>query len=171
MFGCGIEPLRPTHSTSCTLVFNTGGKNDHPRQSFHGQKNWIMAWFQSRHSQVDPFEEFENNNASNHGGGARLIDLATFVDFDETATDQPVIVDIREDYYLQYNCAKGFNADTRQVPNRVTVTADTGFASSLRIAALDTNESHYIHSNYNGSGRDLITHVCEQVMGNEVFPT
>jgi hypothetical protein len=140
-----------------------GDQVDHPRQSFNGQKNWMLGWFQSRHLHVDPFEEFPDNNGE---GGAFLIDLATIVDFDKAMTHQPVIVAIREDYYLQYNCAKGFNAETRDVPNTVTVTANTGFAMSLRSASLDTSEPLYTHSNYTGSGRDLIIYVCEQVVGN-----
>jgi hypothetical protein len=123
----------------------------------------MLGWFQSRHLHVDPFEEFPDNNGE---GGAFLIDLATIVDFDKAMTHQPVIVAIRDDYYLQYNCAKGFNAETRQVPHTVTVTANIGFAMSLRSAALDTSEPLYTHSNYTGSGRDLIIYVCEQVVGN-----
>jgi hypothetical protein len=55
-----------------------------PRKCFNGEMHWQLGWFLRRQKTL----------AKNVLAAGRLIKLATFVDYDRTDTDEPVLVRI-----------------------------------------------------------------------------
>jgi hypothetical protein len=126
---------------------------DWPRKCFNGVKNWQLGWYQSR--QVTINSSFEQGH---------LIKLAAFVDFHRTAPDEPVVANIANDLYLQYNLAKGFNIDTEEKRNEVTITAP-GESGSEGLAGLK-EVGRYQVSNFQDSAHDLVIEVCKRQKGS-----
>jgi hypothetical protein len=163
MIGLGHSNLNADGDYGDLSCYMGRGNNETqwPQQSFNGFKHWRLGWFQSRHLQIDPFENDES----------LIVDLAAFVDFDKTTADQPVLVAIGEEYFLQYNRATRYNIDSRDARDTVTVTFHRVGIVTLRNAALGAAENRlHVVSNYSGSERDIFIHVCEQVMGDELHP-
>lgn len=123
-----------------------------PLKCFNGLKNWQLGWYESRQLTLE--KTFEKGY---------FLKLATFVDFDRTAPDEYVVINIADELYLQYNLAKGFNKDTEEKQNEVTITApgDTG---SEGLDGLKEKESHKV-SNFKNSGRDLVVESCGRKTG------
>jgi hypothetical protein len=99
----------------------------------------------------------------NPSSGRRKFKLATFVDYSRTASDEPVIISIMGVYFLQYNRAKGMNADTNEKANLVTVT-ENARSKSLSVAGL-ARGGRFTRSNFNGTGRNLVVAVCDRRNG------
>jgi hypothetical protein len=142
---------------SCYMSLGTKLSSS-PRQSFNGAKNWKLSWYNSRHLSLYPLKEQEQR---------QIVYLAPVVDFQKTTRKQPVIVAIGARFYVQYNRAKGFNSDTRQARNQVTVTEDIDNSNSERRAALDLDNPIYTIANYKGSGRSLYIQVCHEIIQDD----
>jgi hypothetical protein len=97
---------------------------------------------------IDPAEE-----------GSVYVRLVSFVDYQNAAMfrDDVVLVRVGTVLYLQYNRAKGYNADTSS-PDAVTITsASTSSVRSQSVAALTNREFYrYIDS----LGTPIIIEVC-----------
>lgn len=124
-----------------------------PRKCFNGQKNWQLGWYYSR-------QETIRMSALEKGA---LVELATFVDFDISDHDEPVLLNVADSYFLQYNVAKGFNIDTEQKKNMVTITAPTGRGSDsmegLGVGGV------YTEFFFEKSRRTLIIEACRATKG------
>ena len=136
-----------------------GGGYDHPQQSFNAAKNWKLNFYSTRHFMIDPTTM-----------GPCLIQLAAFVDFDKTRDDQPVIVNIADRFFMQYNRAKSFNAETRNLRDHVIVVESNDSGSSKRRAGLNVVTPMYNLTNYADSGSDLLVVVCSDIRGDEETP-
>lgn len=121
-----------------------------PQKCFNGVKSWQLGWYQDRHLKLDVDDV------------TRPIALAAFVDYRRTSPDKPVIINIADKYFLLYNRAKGFNADTQAMQDQVTVTESTPSLSSSR-AGLDVGDRFSL-VNFR-PGRTLIVEVCSRLDG------
>lgn len=124
-----------------------------PRKCFNGYNSWYFGWYSTRHLSFNPA-------AAN---GDQLIKLATFVDFDKAATDEYVVVNLNDQYYLQYNMAKGFNIDTEQKQNQVTITESLPSGTDSRAGLSAGNEFRI--ANFNGSTKTLVVTACKTLVG------
>lgn len=125
-----------------------------PRKCFNGYNSWKLGWYGTRHLSHNPLTQ-----------GDRLVKLATFVDFDKTAIDESVVINISDKYFLEYNRAKGFNIDTEHKKNQVTVT-ESQAAGTSSLAGLSAGSQHKI-DNFNGSGKSLIIVACKTMSGSK----
>jgi hypothetical protein len=111
-----------------------------PMKCFNGFNSWRFGWYSTRHLSHNPLT-----------GGDRLVKLATFVDFKKTATDEVVLVNIANQYYLEYNRAKGFNVHTEHAVNQVSVTQPNAQGTN-RLGALSAGQQYTV-TNFSGSGK------------------
>jgi Gametolysin peptidase M11 len=121
-----------------------------PQKCFNGVKSWQLGWYQDRHLKVDVDDV------------SRPISLAAFVDYKRTSPDKPVLINIADKYFLMYNRAKGFNAETQAMQDQVTVTESTPSLSSSR-AGLDVGDRFSL-VNFR-PGRTLVIEVCSRLDG------
>jgi len=128
-------------------------QQDSPLKCYNGYKNHLFGWYQRREVIVDPTE-------------SNLIELATFVDFDKTTENQPVLLNIGNQYFIQYNRAKLFNIETTDKRDAVTITENTPGWSHVRAGLLLDEE--WTIDNYSGTGRTLVVKVCQQMSTNDV---
>jgi hypothetical protein len=110
-------------------------------------KHSQLGWYSDRVQFVDP-------------STPRQIRLATFVDYSRATSSEPVIINVMGTYFLQYNRAKGMNAETKERPNAVTVTENTS-SKSLLVAGLNEG-STFTKSNFRGTGKTLYVAVCDR---------
>jgi Gametolysin peptidase M11 len=125
-----------------------------PRKCFNGQKNWMLGWYSQRSLTIDPFAMQPT-----------LVKLATFVDYDKAQADEPVLVNVANTYYVQYNVAKGFNIDVNEKQNQLTVTEEGPSGSESR-GGLSVGGVFEIE-NFLFSGRNLVIQACTLINGTE----
>jgi hypothetical protein len=94
--------------------------------------------------------------------GGRLV---AFVDYlnQDLKEDDAVLVRVGN-MYVQYNRAKGYNAESNANQNEVTITKAEGSGQvSYALAGLSVGES-YAYSDFDNSGHDLIIEVCDMAV-------
>lgn len=121
----------------------------YPKKCFNGLQNWQLGWYSDRQMVIDTVSDEESY----------LIKLATFVDFDKTKDDEPVLVKVLDQFYLQYNRAKGMNIDTEEKADQVTITA-AGKGGSELLAGLAEGDQYTV-GKFRGTLRRLIITACE----------
>jgi Gametolysin peptidase M11 len=124
-----------------------------PRKCFNGFNSWRFGWYSTRHLSHNPLTD-----------GDRLVKLATFVDFKKTAMDEVVLINIANQYYLEYNRAKGFNIHTEHAVNQVSVTQPNSHGTN-RLAGLSAGAQYEV-PNFNGSSQTLIIAACQTLTGS-----
>jgi Gametolysin peptidase M11 len=125
-----------------------------PRKAFNGFNSWKFGWYSDHHFTIYPTVD-----------GNKLVKIASFVDYDVMAPDEYAIVNVNDQFYLQYNTNTGFNVDTEQKQNQVTVTEALGSGTDSR-AGLDVGGTIYMVTNYNGSGQTLMIEACATMTGS-----
>jgi len=202
------------HAGEGTLLYDdtTGylgwgdGRQDYPQSCYNAQKNWALGWYNDRslaleiapsnHQALDAATttlatttSFINTttNYSNTTNTTMLPwtgKLATFVDYDATTVDEPVLLQIQSDsqpnlrFYIQYNRAKQFNRHTREHRNKVVIIREDGPIESLsghqsflvgaitlpRIRTKPQAETHLWQSTgFASQNRSLFVHICSRV--------
>ena len=131
--------------------------NTWPLKCYNGPENWKLGWYAQRSIKIDLPLLY---------GVADVVYLAAFVDYALTPVGQYVLVNIANQFYLQYNRAKGFNIDTGQKANLVLVTQDLTSSTEL-LAGLNVTDQYAI-TNFSGSELSLIIEVCDQIPGNNI---
>jgi hypothetical protein len=126
---------------------------DWPRKCFDGEKHWQLGWFFRR----------QRSLLSNDLAAGRLINLATFVDYDKSDYDEPVLIRIH-DVFLQYNRAKAFNVDTEEKKDQVTITRRTGSGSNA-LAGLSEGD-RYSEYFFDQSKRTILIEACGKISGS-----
>lgn len=126
-----------------------------PRKCFNGVKNHQLGWYFTREKRIKTSEL----------KAGRLINLATFVDFNRTNYNEPVIVNIDDEVFLQYNVAKAFNKDTEEKRDEVTVTSPTSSGSDA-LAGLKPGQKISIPG-FRGTSRSLVIDACRQRSGSK----
>lgn len=121
----------------------------YPRKCYNGAKHYQLGWYNDREALVNPFRP-------------SIVKLAAFVDYDKTASDEPVLLNIGNLFFLQYNRAKSFNIDTEQAADEVTITRERDNEGSKRITDLKEGQT-FRKRNFAGTGKDLVIQVCERV--------
>lgn len=130
-----------------------------PRKCFNGYNNFRLGWYSDRTMKVDP------------STSPRVYKLATFVDYDKTNSKEPVLINVGDEYFLQYNRAKAFNSGTEEKQNLLTVTTDTANTSgSTNLGGFRSGETFNKVSNYQSSRKRLVVKVCDQISGNGSSP-
>lgn len=136
------------------------------KSCFNAQKHWSLGWFQDRALSLDvedlPWAGY----------------LAAFVDYNTTALDQCVLVNVGESnprLFMQYNRAKGMNSQTRELGDQVVIVRDAGSPSSYWglpswreggiAAGRDDVLPAFRYPDFGGPGVDLVVKACEQVKG------
>jgi Gametolysin peptidase M11 len=131
---------------------------DWPRKCFNGANHDKFHWFTSRTLSFDPLLT-----------GPRKIQLATFVDYDKTTANEPVLVRLANKFVLQYNVAKGFNQDTEEMKNQVTIVQNTKAGTDLRAGISTVGETFEI-DNFIGSEEDVVIEICETTPSTNTNP-
>jgi len=122
-----------------------------PQKCFNGQNHWTLGWFSDRSLVVE---------MSNLLAAPQLVTLAAFVDYDKLASnddDRLILVRIG-DLYMQFNRAKGFNKDTSEKINQLTVVQEV-FKGTELLAGLDDTSNNAIFSTVLDGSR-LTIQVC-----------
>jgi len=122
-----------------------------PRKCFNGYHSHHFGWYADKEVKVDPVSK------------GQLIRLATFVDYDKAASNEDVLINVSDKFFLEYNVAKGFNLQTEQKQNMVTVTEPLSTGTESR-AGLDVGQT-YDYPNYLGSGKTLKIKACRKESG------
>jgi Gametolysin peptidase M11 len=129
---------------------------DWPRKCFNGANHDKLHWFASRTLAYDPILT-----------GPRKVQLATFVDYDKTTSfNEPVLIRLANKFVLQYNVAKGFNQDTEEMINQVTIVQKTSAGTDLLNGISSVGETFQI-SNFVGSGEVVVIEICERISTND----
>jgi hypothetical protein len=102
---------------------------------------------------VDPFE------------GHHVVELASFVDFDTAYSYQAVLVTVL-DMHIVYNRAKGFNVETSEYQNKVTIAKEENEINSELIAVMDMGNPIFTIDDFNAAGKTLHIELCEAVAGD-----
>ncbi len=90
----------------CSSNLKKGGNQQFgPSKCFNGKHIWDLGWFTDRTVTVNPFSH-------------TIVHLACFVDYKKTVRGQYVVINVGS-FYLAFNQAKGVNAGTGAVPNKV----------------------------------------------------
>jgi Gametolysin peptidase M11 len=125
----------------------------YPKKAFNGYNLWVLGWYSDRHVTAHPTKF-----------GNRLVKLASFVDYPLASTTEYVIINISYKYFLQYNTQKGFNIDTEQKQNQVTVTESMTSGTDSR-AGLSPGGTIFSVANFLESGKTLTLQACKAVAG------
>lgn len=104
-----------------------------PHKCFNGYNHWQLGWYPGRRRtlEIKPV----------------TIRLAAFVDYKITAPNEPVLVKVANNLYLQFNRAKSFNSETPMYPDRVTITRMRLDGRSENMAGLAKGESFTTKAN------------------------
>jgi hypothetical protein len=140
------------------------------KSCFNAQKHWTLGWFQDRALSLD----IEDLPWAGY--------LAAFVDYNMTRSDQSVLVNVGQSnprLFLQYNRAKGINADTRALGDQVVIVQDTGSPSTFLglqswqeggiARGRDDIPAFFRYPNFGGQGVHLVIRVCTHVTGPPDF--
>lgn len=130
----------------------------YPLKSFNGANNWQFGWYNDRQLSFDPSQ------------GGQMITLATFVDYGKSNKNNPVLIMVGSDTFLQYNRAKGFNVQTQANLDQVTIVQQQSSGTSLLGAVDATSSPQFAINDFDGSGRTLLIIVCSSGSGNNNNP-
>lgn len=119
-----------------------------PRKCFNAYHSHHFGWYSDKTVTIS--EKSPN----------RLIELATFVDYDKLEWNNFVLINLADTYFMNFNVAKSFNIGTEHRINQLTVTEPTvnGTESLAGIKAGGT----YTIENFKNLGRPLIIEACQQ---------
>eukprot|EP00547_Thalassionema_nitzschioides_P002913 CAMPEP_0194199332 /NCGR_PEP_ID=MMETSP0156-20130528/391_1 /TAXON_ID=33649 /ORGANISM="Thalassionema nitzschioides, Strain L26-B" /LENGTH=708 /DNA_ID=CAMNT_0038924217 /DNA_START=123 /DNA_END=2246 /DNA_ORIENTATION=- len=127
-----------------------------PALCFNAQKNWQTGWFADRSVEIDVTQ------------GVWSGKLATFVDYDKTAEEEHVVIKVGETLFLQYNRAKGMNAQTYDHPDELVI-VENGAEGSKLIGGVDGEEfntTFFQYNNFEDTNRTLFIAACSRHLGN-----
>ena len=124
-----------------------------PSMCFNGLKHWNLGWFSDRTATVNPFQ------------GPWRGKVAAFVDYNLTASDENVIVNVG-DLYIQYNRATKFNYQTREKKNEITIVQDKTGGSEM-LGGLADETANFTYANFTGSNQTLVVRVCYVVNSDD----
>jgi hypothetical protein len=99
---------------------------------------------------IDPFE------------GHHVVELAPFVDFDIAYGFQAVLVTVL-DMHIVYNRAKGFNIETSEYQDKVTIAKEENEINSELLATMDMGNPIFTINDFVVAGKTLHIELCETV--------
>jgi hypothetical protein len=143
--------------TDYTSYMSAGHKQTNwPAKSFNAQNHWDLGWYEDRSVSVDPI------------AAPQLLKIVAFVDYDKTQPGEHVLAEVGVDnLYMQYNRAKGFNRDTEEKADMLTISTKMDGGTDL-VAGLDLDSNTYLVAGFQGSDQDILIEVCYVGVGNDV---
>jgi hypothetical protein len=143
--------------TDYTSYMSAGHKQTNwPAKSFNAQNHWDLGWYEDRSVSVDPI------------AAPQLLKIAAFVDYDKTQQGEYVIAEVGGSLYMQYNRAKGFNRDTEEKADMLTISTKMDGGGTDLVAGLDLDSNTYLVAGFQGSDQDILIEVCNVGVGNGV---
>lgn len=144
---------------------NTGymGSATTTYSAFNGAKGSQLGWYSDREyviSQVLPDSWIGN--------------LVGVVDYAKASGDEQVLLKVKgatADIHVAFNRKKGFNSNTKESANKITVTkrgSNPGYSQSWLLAKLDLEDSVYVVNDFGGINNDLYIEVHDIVYGSPV---
>jgi hypothetical protein len=123
-----------------------------PAKAFNANNFWVLGWYNDRSVSIDPVTP-------------TLVKIAAFVDYDKTSAGEYVVAEIvvgDSNLYMQYNRAKGFNRDTEEQQDMLTIVATMDEVGSTNlVTGLDMADPTYWVPSSN-----LLIEVCRVNVGN-----
>ena len=87
----------------------SNGEVNSPLKCFNAQKNWVLGWYKDKQLEIN-------------SGSSWVGKLVSFVDYDQASPSRNEYVLLKTgNLYIQYNRKEGFNSQTREHWNKVTV--------------------------------------------------
>lgn len=128
-----------------------------PRLCFNAHKNWQSGWFEDRVVTVDP------------NAGLWYGKLATFVDYSLTSPGENVVIQVGA-LYLQFNRAKGPNAQTRERQDQLAIVEERtdGSESLAGIDGRFYNTTVFNLENFGANNETLFIAVCSTHLGDNI---
>lgn len=159
--------LNLAHSGEAGLEYgdNTGymGSKTTTYSAFNGAKSSQLGWYSDR--------EFVISDATDSWTG----NLVGVVDYAKASGDEQVLLKVQgangDDIHIAFNRKKGFNSNTKESANQITVTkrgSNPGYSQSWLLAKLDLEDSVYVVNDFGGSNNDLYIKVDDIVYGSNV---
>jgi Gametolysin peptidase M11 len=149
---------------SCTMGGTLpNGTLTTPQKCFNAYHHFQLGWFASHHFEIDPLGDSTSM--------PQQVVLAAFTDYDKAQSggdEAVVILNVANQYYVQYNRADRFNSETEAMADRVVINEDLGERTDL-LAGLDVGE-WFVVENYGDSGSTLIIKVCSHLEGSDSRP-
>jgi len=138
-----------------------------PRACFNGAKSWWFGWYSDRHAEMSPTSVSTILN---------MLSIDDYLNGQATSDDQYTVVRIvgthEIDLFVMYNRAEGVNSQVSGHRDQVTIVRQNGDThQSWLEAGLSFDEgddgvhSQWTKSNWNGSGKNLVIHFFERVVG------
>jgi Gametolysin peptidase M11 len=132
---------------------------------FNGQNFWSLGWFADLAMEVSLPPNMYNIATPS----STKIVLATFVDVDKNTMGHAVVVKVL-DLYLVYNRRKGYNADTGDFPDMVTIVRQLDSLDSSLLAGLDDSTERNMFRYDTGGALPLTIQVCDRLDGDATSP-
>jgi hypothetical protein len=121
-----------------------------PRKCFNAYNLFMFQWYSDRHYNI-----IDVLFTGNH-----IVHLTSFPDYNITRSDQPVIINIENTYYLNYNRAKKFNIDTEHKKDQVSIIQPVDSGTNSLIGLTPGSNITYEVTNYKNSGKKLVIEAC-----------
>ena len=142
-----------------------------PLRCYNAYNHWKLGWFQDRVMELWHFYR------------PRLIELESFVDYGRSniaiapneipmeprASTIPVLINVRDAYFLQYNLAERHNAGTPLYRNAVTVVEKKAEGKTEIIDGIyfsDPERQHVLELDNYLPGQKLIIEICDVLISN-----
>ena len=139
--------------TSGMMGISSGQTDGNPLQCYNACNHWTLGWFQSKRLDL-----------SGGVGGPQSYQIAAFVDADQAASGQYVLVKLPGGLYMQYNRAKEHNVGTRDKIDQLAIVWDSSGSNqgdTVMFTGLDMSNPTY------NSGSAVIQ-VCSIQIGGTV---
>ena len=139
--------------TSGMMGISSGQTDGNPLQCYNACNHWTLGWFPSKRLDL-----------SGGAGGPQTVQIAAFVDADQSASGQYILVKLPGNLYLQYNRAKEHNIGTRDKIDQLAIVWDSSGSNqgdTVMITGLDMNNPTY------NSG-SAVVQVCSVQIGGSV---
>ena len=146
------------YEDSTGIMSKSSRRSDGPQRCFNAYNNHVLGWY-------DEFRlDLESLTRT-----TRRISLAAFVHYDRVQrTGDPVLINVADDLYLQYNRAVLFNSGTGEMEDQVTITEqrDNDKEGSELLAGLTVGQV-YRRPNFAGSVHTLVIRACKALNGGD----
>lgn len=118
-----------------------------PKKCFNAAHHDALGWYDDQKFVLSPLSQ----------PGVR-VRVAAFVDHDRATIDEPVLLSLDDQYFMQFNRAKNYNEHTEEYPDKLVVTKK-GEGGTELLVALGAGQV-YLLRDYNGSGLTVRVMVC-----------
>jgi hypothetical protein len=120
----------------------------YPQKCFNGQNHWHLGWFN------------ENTLSLYNITEPVTVKLRSFIDYRtlQADSDEPVLISIDDEFFLQYNEASSFNFETQEKADQVTIVQLLDGGTEM-LAGIDEVERLYFLNDEYGN-MQMIVLVC-----------